>query len=91
MSISEEFILGQMQFNVFTNNMDIGDTMESRFSKFVYDLEGNSWYTGEQGCPLEREHRQTVGMGWQKHDEIQQNKMQSLECKTELVVCNQTG
>lgn len=40
---------------------------------------------------MEREHRQTVGMGWQKHDEIQQNKMQSLECKTELVVCNQTG
>lgn len=40
--ISEGFILGQMLFNVFTSNMDIGDAVVSSFSKFVDDLKGNS-------------------------------------------------
>lgn len=55
--ISEGFILGQMLFNVFTNNMDIGDAVESSFSKFVDDSKGNSWYTGKQGFPLESINR----------------------------------
>lgn len=51
--ISEGFVLGQMQFNVFNNNMDNGDTVGSSSGRFMDDLEGNGWYTGEQGCPLE--------------------------------------
>lgn len=35
--ISEGLILGQMQFNVFINHVDIGDAVESTFSKFVDD------------------------------------------------------
>jgi len=30
-------ILGQMQFDVFVNNVDIGDAVKSTFSKFVDD------------------------------------------------------
>lgn len=35
--ISEGLVLGQMQFNVFVNNMDSDDAVESTFSKFVDD------------------------------------------------------
>lgn len=35
--ISEGSVLGQMQFDVFVNNVDIGDAVESTFGKFVDD------------------------------------------------------